>query len=201
MAMRFGASFLFAAAVTFGLFFLMQILVATGNTQLSDYDSINLADMISVEEEQTVQRKKREAKKLEEPDTPPPDVNTPKTTVDLNPNAININVAAANADINLGQDFGSVQDGEYLPLVRVEPQYPRRAQERGIEGEAIVEFTVTQLGTTEACTVIFEEPKGYFGRAACRAVEKWKYRPKVVNGEALPVIGVQTLLTFKLADE
>ena len=33
---------------------------------------------------------------------------------------------------------------EYLPIVKVNPQYPRRAQTRGIEGYVLLEYIVTK---------------------------------------------------------
>ena len=36
-----------------------------------------------------------------------------------------------------------------MPLFVVQPQYPRRAQERGREGYAIISFTITEQGTAE----------------------------------------------------
>ena len=39
------------------------------------------------------------------------------------------------------------RDGEYIPLFKVQPVYPRRTQERGTEGFVIVAFTITESGT------------------------------------------------------
>ena len=96
--------------------------------------------------------------------------------------------------------FGNITDGEYLPIVKVQPMYPRRAAERGIEGYVLLEFTVTTLGTVENPVIIEEDPPGYFGRAALTAARKFKYKPKVVNGEPVPVSGVRNLIIFKLED-
>ena len=65
----------------------------------------------------------------------------------------------------------------------------------------LIEFTVTILGTVENPVVIEAEPPGYFERAALNAARKFKYKPKVVNGEPIPVSGVRNLITFVLEDE
>ncbi len=92
-------------------------------------------------------------------------------------------------------------DGEYLPIVKVQPIYPRRAQERGIAGYVLMEFTVTETGAVADPVVIEADPPGYFERAAMRAVLKFKYKPKIVNGEPVRVAGVRNLITFELEDE
>jgi protein TonB len=47
--------------------------------------------------------------------------------------------------------------------------------------------------------VIEAEPRGMFERAALKAVERFRYKPRVVNGEATTVNGVQHLVTFELS--
>ena len=41
------------------------------------------------------------------------------------------------------------RDGEYIPLFKVVPIYPRRALERGTMGYALVKFTITDTGSVE----------------------------------------------------
>ena len=98
--------------------------------------------------------------------------------------------------------LADVPDGDYLPLVRVQPQYPRRAQQRGIEGSITVSLTVNADGTVSADTiqVIDEDPKGYFVKAAKKAAAKFKYKPKMVNGVGQKVEGVIYKFSFNLAD-
>ena len=91
-------------------------------------------------------------------------------------------------------------DGEYLPIVKVNPQYPRRAQTRGIEGYVIVEYWVTKTGAVRDPVVIDAKPPGIFNRAAINAALKYKYKPKVINGEPVDVPGVKTRITFEMAD-
>ena len=97
-------------------------------------------------------------------------------------------------------DFDTQADREVLPIVRVEPVYPDRAQQRGIEGFVVLEFTVLETGEVDSSSiqVILAEPSSIFNRAATRAVRKWKYRPKVENGKPVPQYGIQTQLTFQL---
>ena len=89
-------------------------------------------------------------------------------------------------------------DRSVAPLVRVPPEYPRRALERGIEGWVHVRFTITAAGTVKDLVVVDSEPKGVFDEAATKAVARWRYNPKVENGVAVERVGEQTLVRFKL---
>ena len=105
-----------------------------------------------------------------------------------------------NVDLNVGGTGGFTQDGEYLPIVKVAPIYPRRAQTRGIEGYVVLEFTVTTTGAVRDPVVVEAKPKGIFDRAASNAALKFKYKPKVVNGQPIEVPGVRNRITFELAN-
>ncbi|MBX9607889.1 MAG: TonB family protein [Gammaproteobacteria bacterium] len=89
-------------------------------------------------------------------------------------------------------------DRGVAPLVRVPPEYPRRALERGIEGWVHVRFTITTAGTVKDLVVVDSEPKGVFDEAATKAVMRWRYNPPVQNGVAVERVGEQTLVRFKL---
>lgn len=91
-------------------------------------------------------------------------------------------------------------DGEKLPLVRVNPVYPQRALQHEKEGWVVVEFTVTEMGSVENAVVIDAEPKGYFEKAALKAIAKFKYKPTVVDGQAKPSHGVRFRMVFEMTD-
>ena len=78
--------------------------------------------------------------------------------------------------------------------------YPRRAAARGIEGYVLLECTVTKTGAVRDPRVLESKPPGIFDRAAMNASLKFKYKPKVVNGEPIEVSGVRNRITFELTD-
>lgn len=82
--------------------------------------------------------------------------------------------------------------------MKVQPIYPRRALSRGIEGYVILEFTVTRTGAVKDPVIVESEPPNVFDDAAIRAALKFKYKPKVVNGESVDVADVQNRITFRL---
>jgi TonB family protein len=89
-------------------------------------------------------------------------------------------------------------DGSYLPVVKVRAEYPKRAIERGIEGSVTVEFTVTETGAVEDPVVIESNPPGIFDRAATDTVSLYKYRPKIVDEEAVRTEGVKNKIVFEI---
>jgi protein TonB len=89
-------------------------------------------------------------------------------------------------------------DRDVVPLVRVEPDYPARASQRGIEGYVVVQFSITPAGTIKDPKVVEAKPEGMFDQAAIKAVSRWKYNPKIEEGVAVERVGVQVKLTFKL---
>jgi len=187
--------------VTAALFYLMQALIYTDDSALNEAPAISLVDFVRIQEEAEVERKQRKPKPPPDIDEPPPDI--PNINLNTEVNSIGIDVGQPQfdnqIDIQSQGDFSS--DGEYLPIVKVAPNYPRRAQARGIEGYVLLEFTVTKTGAVENPVIVESDPPGIFDRAAIQAALKFKYKPKVVNGEGIDVPGVQNRITFQLNDE
>jgi protein TonB len=95
-------------------------------------------------------------------------------------------------------DYG-ISDAEYMPIVRVVPMYPRQAALLGIEGYVIVKFTVTTTGAVRDA-VIVESTNAIFNRAAVQAASKFKYKPRLVDGQPVEVHDVHTKLTFEFEE-
>lgn len=190
-----------AVFVTFGLFWGMQTLINSGNDAMSEPPKGRVLDFIRLKQEETVETKKRKPVKPKKPEQPPPQNMTPNVAKS-NPNDMatsNSFSADIQADVALEGGLGlDTSDGEYLPIVKVAPIYPRRAQSRGIEGYVIVEFTVTTNGSVRDPMVVEAEPPGIFDRAAMDAALKFKYKPRVVNGKPEEVAGVQNKITFEI---
>lgn len=206
MKTRIIPAFLGSAAVTLGLFVIMEALVAfDGDVDLDLGDKKRFVDVIQDIEDTPPERLERKVEKPPEPETPPPDIETPQTQA-ANPDAMNVGAGAEGfapqAD-TMGINLGPSADGDMLPLVLAPAQFPRRAQERGVSGYCQVSLTVLEDGTVDPDSVVGveEEPKGYFCRAAIRAAQKYKYKPRVVNGKAQKVTNVQYRVKFELADE
>lgn len=105
--------------------------------------------------------------------------------------------ASVGGNLTQGINVGGI-DQDAIPLVRINPDYPPRAQSRGIQGWVLVQFTITAAGTVRSAVALDAEPHGYFEDAAIAAISRWKYEPKVENGVAVERRGVQVKLSFKL---
>lgn len=92
------------------------------------------------------------------------------------------------------------QDDAWLPIVKVAPVYPVRALERGLEGYVVLEYTVTERGAVEDAIVV-ESSSTLFHEAALDSVRKYKYSPRIENGEPVAVPGVQSIIRFELEQE
>ncbi len=164
---------------------------------------LKLPDFVRIKQEERVNRREPPPEKPPQPDEPPPEPPPPDMD-NVTPEAetMFVSTAPVNTSINLNASgFGlAPSDGEYLPIVKVQPIYPRRALSRGIEGYVIVEFTVTAAGTTKDHFIVEAKPNGVFNRAALQAAAKFKYKPRVVDGQAIEVPGVQNKITFIIED-
>ncbi len=198
---RFIIAFVVSLAITLGLFFLMQSLIKMGGSALTEPPQGSVLDFVRVKQEEQVEKKDRKPKKPPKPKEPPPQMEQPQMESE-SPNAEGSGMefsaeAAGDAALEGGMALDS-GDGEYLPIVKVAPAYPRRAQQRGIEGFVIVEFTVTKQGAVRDPVVVEANPQGIFEQAAIDAVLKFKYKARVVNGEPTEVSGVQNRITFQI---
>jgi protein TonB len=197
--------------VAAGLLFLMQALIASGQTAIVDKGSTRIVDFVRVKREERLESKRAKPDRPPNPDDAPPEAPQPsmENTGDFGDSvqAVEANqtapVPVSDVDIAVSPGFGisaGSADGDYLPIVKVAPVYPRRAVDRGIEGYVIVEFTVTKTGAVRDPRVVEYEPSTIFNKAALAAALKFKYKPRIVNGEAIEVHGVLNKITFKLED-
>lgn len=201
MIARYAAAIALGAIVTLGVLFLMQVLIATPQAKLDESGSRHFVDFVRVEREETVQRADRRRSKPAAPEAPPPQSILPRTdAIDDTDVAVSVPVAPVDVGVDMQvQGLGlAASDGDYLPIVKIAPIYPQLAQSRGIEGYCLVEYTVTITGATRDVVVIDAEPAGVFDRASIAAAKKFKYRPRVIDGEPIEVHGVRNLFRYEL---
>jgi protein TonB len=170
-----------------GLFWVMQALIST-RAELKEASGRLTVDFVRLRKDTAPEMKEREPPKREKPDQPPP---PPQMNM-----AQNMKPGDAVAEISPMLDTGMEleaatslgvggTDRDVVPLVQVDPDYPPRAKQQGIEGWVAVEFTITPVGTVDNARVIRAEPPFVFDRAALEAIRKWRYNPKIENGKAV----------------
>jgi len=207
-ANKYAAGVGLSIVITTALFFVMVVLISLGDSGMEEDTSVKLADVVMPERQ--IDTFLSEVEKPDKPEEQPEDIAQPE--LDLQPlTGIDVSIAKPKANFKTGGSF--FRDGEYIPLFKVQPIYPRRAQERGTQGFAIVSFTITESGSVENAKAIegyCGDPTGpeselrpctMFNSASARAALKLKYKPKIVDGKATSVSDVLHRFTFIMAED
>lgn len=189
-----------AAAITFALFWVMQALIGAEG-ELKEGGASPSVEFVRLKRDTTPEPKERELprKKPPEQPPPPPEMNVAKA---LKPEgAVGEIVPMVDSDLELAESTNlgtGGSDRDAVPIVRVEPQYPMRAAQRGIEGWVEIAFSIDKAGRVTGARVVRSKPRRVFDKAALTAVRKWKYNPKIENGTAVERHGMQVVLAFRL---
>jgi protein TonB len=198
---RYAFSIVIGVVVTLSLLFLMQVLIATGKQALTKPRDRAKLEFVRVKRNESLNTEDFTPEKPPKPPETPPE--TPPQDMDnVDPSAPTINVAPPTvaSETSIGGPGGmNIAEGDYLPIVRVAPLYPARALSRGLEGYVDMSFTVTTTGTVKDPVVVYST-SSLFERAAIRAVLKFKYKPRVVDGVPVEVPNVKTRITFKIEE-
>lgn len=189
----------FASVVTGGLLYLMLTLIETGDITIDQQSGRKLADIYMPERKIESRVREQKAEKPDDVNEPPPDFEPPVVdNFDLTAESIDM-TPTMDLDLNISVGTGiSSADGEYLPIVKVAPVYPRRANSRGIEGYCTVKYTVTKSGAIKNPVPVDCQPSGIFEKTSVKAALKFKYKPRIADGQAIEVAGVRNRFTFRL---
>ncbi len=193
-----------ALLVSLGLFWLMQFMIMTNQQGFKKTDNLKMVEFVRLKRETQLQTKDRKI-----PDKPPPKKQPPPPSMQVAQTSISQqkipDLAIPNLDLPLqtsrfsGPVVGGLQMGKgkistnLIPLVRIPPRYPMRAASRKIEGWVKVEFTITTTGTVKGAKVVESQPNTIFDRAALKAIARWKFKPKMIDGEAFEQRALQVL--------
>ena len=200
---RWVISMAMAGGITLGLFYFMQFLIATGEAFDERVSVVKIVDATMPDIELEVIEEIDKPEPIEELQQEQPDIQEREQTLDAGPS---LNIERASIEIDTGLELSSASisatDGDYLPLVAIAPQYPTRAAQRGIQGWCLVSFTVDGLGNVieDTITVVDAEPPNIFDRSSVRAAARFKFQPRVVDGQGVEVSGVQYLFRYQLED-
>ena len=186
-----------------GLLWLMQTLTIGKSTDAVRRDSLPLVTFIHTRQETETRVRERV---LPKPPPEPKALPRPELDIahDIRPEmprprfrmALDIEPAFS-GEAYLGLPVSGEADREFMPVSRTPPQYPYQATRRRIEGWVRVSFLVTKTGSVEDVVLLESEPEGIFDRAAVRAVSKWKFKPRIVDGQPVAARAEQ-VVEFRL---
>ena len=195
--------FLLACACALGLFSLMYAVIHVGRHGVDKAESLQTIDFVRLRRDSQVESLERR-----KPPPPPPKPPPPPSRMHVETAAVQAGgggFAMPNVNLNanvggggfLGQmgsgGAGGLFDGDIIPLQRIPPQYPRDAARNGITGWVQLEVLVNPDGTVRSARVLEAQPKGLFEASAVQAVLRWKFKPKVVNGQPVQQKGAQKI--------
>ncbi|WP_438862758.1 energy transducer TonB [Neptunicella sp.] len=195
-------SILLGAGITFALFVLMAELISNSSRPQEESAPTPVIDIVMNEPDSSTQVRNRVP-----PPPPPPPQQPPKLepvepdTADANNNALSFNIPGVDvggASVDIGAPGAMMRDGEATPIVRIEPKYPMQAARDGKEGWVQLSFTINEVGGVDDVEVIDADPKRVFDREARRALSRWKYKPKIVDGKPVKQFNMKVQLDFKL---
>lgn len=190
--MRLVVSTMLGIAVAIGLFLLMHSLISGDNDVDRERNNALRLDFIQVDRDELENiRERRKPPEPEPPKEPPPppelkvqDQDRPQQNMPrIDMPRINVGAASGSGPYLGSWSAGDPSaEGDVIPIVRIEPQYPREALIDGISGWVDIEFTIEADGTVSDPKVLDSSPRRLFDRNAVRAIYKWKFKPRIVDG-------------------
>lgn len=88
---------------------------------------------------------------------------------------------------------------QYQPISKQPPSYPRRALDRGLEGDCTVTYTVTRDGRVSNPQVVegaCDDPM--FERPSLTAARSFRYQPRLVDGQPVDVPGIRNTFRYRI---
>ena len=207
---RLPISFVLALASTTAVFWFLGMMISARTTPESvlAVHRIDFSRLVQDSDTQEIARVKPEIKKIE----PPPSPQNVSTNTKASVAAGLDSSSLAPAGVDFGSGEGGIRQGGGapsvamaggsdrgpVPQVRLDPDYPPQAKDRGIEGWAIVSFTVTREGRVKDVVVIDSQPKGMWDRSTLRAVANWRYQPALKDGKPVETRGMKAKVNYEL---
>lgn len=189
-----------AAILTFFLFILMMVLIA-GDWEAQEKQDIAKFEINPKVEDLKVISRETKIDKVKRVNTPPPPPQIERQQA-VQPSEPIATLEGAIPEFEAPkidrQSFKiAVSDRDAQPLVRIPPSMPPRAEK---SGHCRMRFDVSPQGSPFNVVATYCT-ENLFERNSIKAVEKFKYNPKMQDGQAIARRGVETKITFQLADE
>ena len=206
--LRFPVAFAVSFSISVSLFWLLRVLIGVTNA-LDEMQAAPKIEFVRLRKDTEVEEKKRVKPQIEKPE-PPPKAENVSTADKLSviPGA-DLAALAPSVDYSgIGGGIGGLgasqlamaggSDRDAVPQVRIQPDYPIQARQKGIEGWVDVKFNVGADGSVRNPVVVNAQPRKIFDRAAIQAVKGWKYNPKIEDGKPVERRGLKVRIRFEL---
>ncbi|MGH2577024.1 MAG: energy transducer TonB [Actinomycetota bacterium] len=197
---------LIALAVNALLLWGVYRLVEGGQRQILEIRDLNFVDFVRLKEEYKPEPERPRPLPEKQPPLPDRPLDMPKLTLpqkqprlpklsvptaaidvplDLTGGPFLGEVGVASGDVGFNLDDLEIEEN-VVPLYRTHPLYPPRALRARLDGTVLVEFIITPEGLVHSATIVRADPPEVFDNAVLTAVKKWKFKPKIVGGRAVP---------------
>ena len=188
--------FVIAFSVTCIIFFIIQTLISQASELNKSNKAPNFIEFIRIKQDDSLQERKRTI-----PDKPPTPKRPPQPQVEIDvskpPPTANLDFDMP--DFSLPTDFSGAFMGnlesmgtgtsQLIPIVKVAPRCPREAQISGIDGSVTLLLNVNSNGRVSTIQVKSAKPTRVFNSEAIKAVKRWQFKPKTIDGIAVDQMG------------
>ena len=177
---------------TFLVFLIIQQLILRSGELIKQNKAPNLVEFIRIKQDDNLQERTRTL-----PEKPPKPKRPPTPELELDPNKpppIN-NFDFDIPDFSLPTDFkgaflGDISNltsgtSQLIPIVKVAPRCPREAAISGIDGSVLMVLNVNANGKVDKVVIKQAKPPNVFNSEAVRAVRRWQFKPKTIDGIAV----------------
>ena len=117
----------------------------------------------------------------------------------INKPILSLFLVACLMGITYSNDALTQNVSEVKPIVRVVPIYPTEMLKKKQEGWVRVKFDINKKGWVEDPIVVDSHPRKVFDREAIRAILKFKFKPKMIDGKPVKATATQ-LIEFNLSN-
>ena len=184
--------FTLALIATFFIFFIIQALISQASELNKKLNKPNFVEFIRIKQDDSLQERKRTI-----PDKPPTPKRPPQPQVELDvskpPPTASLDFDMP--DFSLPTDFSGAFMGnlesmgtgtsQLIPVVKVAPRCPREAQINGTNGSVLLLLNVNSNGRVDSISIKSAKPARIFNGEAIKAVRRWQFKPKTIDGIAV----------------
>ena len=178
--------------VSISIFLIIQSLITRDSNLNLENDSKSYLEFIRIRQDDSLEQRTRTL-----PDKPPQPKRPPQPEIDLDdtkpPPIQNLDIDIPDFDIPTdfkGAFLGDISNlgsgtSQLIPLVKVAPRCPPEAALAGTNGEVLLNLLVNASGRVEKIRLLRANPPRVFNREATKAVRRWQFKPKTIDGIAV----------------